>query len=63
MSKPIAAILSAIAPLVLNALDQLRQRQAAKAAEAGDPVTGEALRTRLRELEQSALEQSDCSGT
>lgn len=62
MPLPIAAILSAIAPLALSALEQYRQRQQAKTAEAGDPVTGEALRDRLHDLEESDLEQSRLLG-
>lgn len=58
MPLPLAAILSAVTPLVLSAYELYRRRQEAKAGPAGDALSGEGLRARLRELENSALEQA-----
>lgn len=58
MPLPLAAILSAVTPLVLSAYELYRRRQEAKAGPAGEALSGEGLRTRLRELEDSSLEQA-----
>ena len=58
MPLPLAAILSAVTPLVLSAYELYRRRQEAKAGPAGDALSGEGLRARLRALEDSALEQA-----
>ena len=47
-----------VTPLVLSAYELYRRRQEAKAGPAGDALSGEGLRARLRELEDSALEQA-----
>lgn len=58
MPLPLAAILSAVTPLVLSAYELYRRRQEAKAGPAGEALSGEGLRARLRELEDSTLEQA-----
>lgn len=58
MPLPLAAILSAVTPLVLSAYELYRRRREANAGPAGAALSGEGWRTRLRELEASDLEQA-----
>lgn len=65
MPFPVASILSAVTPLVLGAVDLYRRRQEATEGRPpadGTPLNSDALRVRLRELEESDLEQSRLIG-
>jgi hypothetical protein len=56
MPIPLAQIISAAAPLVMNAVDLYRRRHDATAGPVG--ASGDSLPARLRGLEESDLEQS-----
>ena len=65
MGLPIVPILHALTPLALKAIELYRKRSATQsdlnglvAAGSDQPVTGELMARRLRELEESDLEQA-----